>query len=137
MTKTLTVEGDIADDGVLTRLTTQGSVTAPSVSTPANAKKIDKVIAAVAADIAADGAASFLIRLGGNAVLKGEQTIFVAGSGGTAVQAGADPDGLVMKAFMLDDADMDINGGDTIAIAAEMCGDDLGDAHIAVTLVFA
>lgn len=136
MTKTITVEGDVSAADTLTELTTQGSVTAPSRQVPSNVSKIEKIIAGVGVDIAADGAASFLLRLGGNAVLNGEQSLFIAGAGGTAVQAGADPDGLITPAIILEDIDIAVRGGDTIKISAEMCGDDLGDAHIAITLVF-
>ena len=137
MTKTLTLEGDITTSDAAVGLTTQGSTTQPSVSLPSEAKKIDAIIAAVAPDLAAAGAAGFLLRLGGNAVLGGEQTIFIAGAGGQLPQATSDPDGLSMVAFILEDADIEVRGGDTIKVQAEMCGDDLGDAHVAVTLVTA
>jgi len=78
MSKTLTVEGDINAANTLTNLTTQGSVTAPSRVTPSKAKKIVTVLVAAAADQLAEGAANILIRLGGNAIRRGEQTIICA-----------------------------------------------------------
>lgn len=137
MSKTITVEGDLSAADTLVNLTTRGDVTAPSRQTPEGAKRIDKVFAAVAPDLAAAGAAGFFIRIGGDAVMGGEQQIPVAGAGGAAVQSGADPVGLAMPAIVVDDADIDVQGQENIRIQAEMAGDDLGDAHIVVTLVFA
>ena len=137
MSRTITVEGDLAAADTLVNLTTQGSTTAPSRQVPAGVTKIDKIVAAVAPDLAAAGAASFLVRLGGKGVKGGEQQIFIAGAGGAAVQSGADPVGLAMDPFILEDVDIAGQSQNTIKIQAEMTGDDLGDAHITVTLVFA
>lgn len=134
MTKFLTVEGDLASADTLTRLTSQGSVSAPSKTLNVGARAIEHLIVGVAPDLAAAGAAGFLVRLGGDGILGGEQTIFVAGAGGAAVQSGADPVGLAMASFILADAGIEVRGGDNIDVSSEMCGDDLGDAHIVVSL---
>lgn len=136
MTKTLTVEGDVTTANTRTSLTAQGSVSAPSLVTPAGVSRITKIIVGAAADLAAAGGAVFLIRLDGPAVLGGEQTIIVAGQGGQAPQAGSDQ---ATSRVILTELDVDIAVSPTevIAIAAEMAGDDLGNARVAVTLVFA
>ena len=63
MSKTLTVEGDITAADTRTLITSQGSVTAPSMVIPAGATKIDKVMVASAAEGLADGFAIFFVRL--------------------------------------------------------------------------
>lgn len=137
VTGIVTVEGDLADDGVAIPLTTQGSTTAPSRQVPAGSKVIDRLIVSVAPDLAAAGACSFLVRLGGKGIKGGEQHIFVAGAGGAAVQSGADPVGLAMSPFVLDDAEIEVVSLNTIDVEGEITGDDIGDAHMAVTMIFA
>lgn len=137
MSKTLTVEGDIAAVDTRTLLTTQGSVTAPSLIVPSGMTKIDSVLVACAAEGLADGSAVFFIRLGGSAVLKGEQVIMCAAAGRIAVQAGSDAAPQVGRLFILEDADIEVSPSDTLTIAAEMAGSDLGTARPVVTLVFA
>src|SRR3990167_7846327 len=91
MARTITVEGDVNAIDTRTLLTTQGSVTAPSLVVPAGMTKIKQVYAVSASDNAADdGAAAMFLRLGGNAVLGGEQVIFFQAHGGQTVQSGAD-----------------------------------------------
>jgi hypothetical protein len=133
----ITVEGDISDDAVLAALTTQGSTTAPSRQVPSDASIIKTICVACAPDLAAAGAASFMLKLSGKGIKGGEQTIFVAGAGGAAVQSGADPDGLAMGPLVIDEAGIAVDGGDTITIEADLAGDDLGDARMVVTLIFA
>jgi succinyl-CoA synthetase beta subunit len=128
MTKTLTLEGDITTVDTRTAITTQGSVAAPSVVTPAGITKIDKIFVACTADGAAAGSAAFYIRLGGNAVQNGEQVIMASAAGIVAPQQ--------MQSFIYEDVDMACTP-DTITVDAEMAGSDLGTAHIVVTLVFA
>lgn len=137
MAKTFTVEGDLATVDSRTLLTTQGSVTAPSSVVPSGARKIVKVIAAACAEGLANGSAVFFIRLGGNAVLKGEQTIVVSAAGRIAVQTGSDAAPQIAQLFVLNDADIDVTPSDTITVAAEMAGSDLGTGSVVVTLVYA
>ena len=136
MSKTITVEGDLNAANTLTNITGQGSVTAPSRITPANAKKIVSVLVAAAADQLAEGAANILVRLGGNAIRGGEQTIICAGLAGNTVVAGSDLPPVYNPLFMLMDADIEVDGAEVIDINAELVGDDLGDSTVVITLIF-
>ena len=137
MAKTLTLEGDIAAVDTRTALTTQGSVTAPSVVVPAGVSKIDKIIAAAAAEGLANGSAVFFLRVGGNAVKRGEQVIMISAAGTIAVQAGSDAAPQVAPPLVLENVDMEISPSDTLTISAEMAGSDLGTGHIIATVLFA
>lgn len=137
MTRSLTVEGDIASADVATDLTAQGSVTAPSRVIPTGVTKIDKIIVGVAANLAAAGDAGYHIRLGGSAVLGGEQVISVGAQGGQLPQAGSDQGTTHVIRTVLDDVDIAIVASEVIRIQGEMAGDDLGGAAISVTLIFA
>ena len=136
MSKTLTVEGDLNTANVLTNIVTQGSVSAPSRVTPTGAKKIVTVLVAAAADQLAEGAANILIRLGGNAIRGGEQTIICAGLAGNTVVSGSDLPPVYNPMFMLENADIEVDGSEVIDINAELVGDDLGDSTLVVTLIF-
>ena len=137
MSRTITVEGDINAADTRTLLTAQGSVTAPSLVVPAGMTKIKKLIAAASHDGAADdGQAIFFVRLGGNAVLNGEQVIMFGGAGNQTVQSGSDAAPNVMMPFVLQDTDIDVRPSDTISIAAEFAGVDIGDTAVVVTLVY-
>ena len=136
MSRTITVEGDVNAIDTRVLLTGQGSVTAPSLVVPSGMSKISKIIVAAASDAAAAGNATYIIRLGGNAVLNGEQTLIVAGMGAAAVQAGSDRAPSVMEPYVIDNVDIDVRPTDTISIAAEMAGVDVGDSTVAVTLVY-
>lgn len=137
MARTLTVEGDINAVDTRTLLSAQGSVTAPSLVIPAGMTKIKKVVAAASHDGAADdGSALWFIRLGGNAVLNGEQVIVFGAGGNQTVQAGSDAAPNAMIPFIVEDADIDVRPSDTISIAGEFAGVDIGDTAVVVTLVF-
>lgn len=135
--KTLTLEGDIASADTLTRLTTQGSVTAPSLVTPAGSSKITSLIFAATTEGLADGAQSYFVRIGGNAVKNGEQVIVMSAVGRIAPQAGSDSAPQLMSPVVLTDLDIEIGPSDTISVAVEGAGTDTGTGHAAVTLVFA
>jgi len=137
MSKTLTVEGDLATVDSRTLITTQGSVTAPSLVVPSGMKKIDKVLVAATAEGLAAGSAVFFIRLDGNAVQRGEQTIVVSAGGMIAVQSGSDASPAIAELLIIEDADIEVSPSDTVSIAAEMAGTDLGTGHVVITLVFA
>ena len=137
MSKTLTVEGDIGTVDARTLLTTQGSVTAPSLVVPSGMTKIDKILVAVAAEGLADGSASFLLRLGGSGVLKGEQVLTVGAGARIAVQTGSDAAPSISRVSEFEDVNIDVSPSDTITIAGEMVGQDLGTAHMVVTVIFA
>lgn len=135
--KTLTLEGDIASADTLTRLTTQGSVTAPSLVTPADTTKIQTLIVAATTEGLADGAQTYFVRIGGNAVKNGEQVIMISSVGRIAPQAGSDSAPQLMSPMILTDLDIEVGPSDTISVAIEGAGTDTGTGHAAVTLVFA
>lgn len=135
--KTLTLEGDIASADTRTLLTTQGSVTAPSLVTPSNATMIKNLIVAATTEGLADGAQSYIVRIGGNAVKNGEQVITISAVGRIAPQAGSDSAPQLMRPLVLENVDIEIGPSDTITVAVEGCGTDTGTGHAAVTLVFA
>lgn len=136
MSRTITLEGDVNAVDTLVRLTAQGSVTAPSLVVPAEMTKIKSIIIAGAADNAAAGSVVHFLRLGGNAVLNGEQQIMFMGTGGQAPQAGSDQAPSNMTPFVVEDADIDVRPSDTIDVAAEMAGADVGDSTVCVTIVY-
>lgn len=136
MSRTITVEGDVNAVDTRTLLTGQGSVTAPSLVVPAGMTKIKQVIITAAADGLAAGEAINFIRLGGNAVLGGEQVIVFGGEDSQTVQVGSDAAPSLGSLFVLEDADIDVRPSDTISIAGEFAGVDVGDQTFAVTLVY-
>ena len=136
MSRTLTVEGDVNAVDTRVLLTRQGSVTAPSLVVPAGMTKIKRLTITAAADGLAVGEAVNFIRLGGNAVLGGEQAIMFGGEDSQTVQTGSDAAPSLGSLFILEDADIDVRPSDTISIAGEFAGVDVGDQAFAVTLVF-
>lgn len=137
MSKTFTVEGDIASADTRTLLTTQGSVTAPSSVVPAGVTKIDQIVFACTTEGLADGAQVYFVRLGGNAVKNGEQTIVISAVGRIAVQAGSDAAPQLMRPLVMENVDIAVSASDTITIAVEGAGTDTGTGHAVVTLVYA
>lgn len=134
--KTITVEGDIASVDTRTALTTQGSVTSPSLVVPTDATQIDKIIVAASSEGLANGKQTWFVRLGGNAVLGGEQLIPVSASGVIAVQSGSDAAPQCMTSVVYEDMQIAVSGGDTISFWAEGAGEDTGTGHVVVTAVF-
>jgi len=138
MSRTLTLIGDVNAVDTRTVLTGQGSVTAPSLVVPSGMTKISKVIACIAADnLANNGAVAALLRLGGSAVLGGEQVIVFAGLGGMVVQTGSDAAPSISHPFVLNDVDIAVQASDSITVSVEMAGVDPGDSAVAITLVYA
>lgn len=135
--KTITVEGDIASVDTRTALTTQGSVSSPSLVVPAFAKFIDKLFVAASSEGLANGKQTWFVRLGGNAVLGGEQVIAIASSGIIAVQSGSDAAPQVCPVLVLEDLQIPVSPSDTISIWGEGAGEDTGTGHMVVTAVFA
>lgn len=136
MSKSFTVEGDLTAVDTRTLLTTQGSITAPSSVVPAGMTKIKRILASVSAEGLADGSGTFFVRLGGNAVLGGEQVVVLGAAGRIAPQAGSDSAPMLGNLFILEDADIEVRPSDTITVAAEMAGSDLGTARCVVTLIY-
>lgn len=137
MSKTYTVEGDIASADTRTLLTTQGSVTAPSSVVPAGVTKIDKLIVAATTEGLANGAQTFFVRLGGAAIKNGEQAIMISAVGRIAPQAGSDSAPQIMPSLVLNDVDIEVSASDTLTVAVEGAGDDTGTGRAVVTIVYA
>ncbi len=136
MSKTLTLEADVNTVDTLVRMTTQGSVSAPSRVTPSKATKIKGILAAVGVDGAAEGSAVFMLRIGGQAIKNGEQEIVFACAASNTVQAGGDAAPAQTGLFKLMNADIAIEPSEVIDVSAEMMGEDLGDSTVVVTLIF-
>ena len=132
----VTVEGDITAVDTLTRLTTQGSVNAPSRLTPPDATMLKRMIVAVASDCAADGEVSYILRLGGDAIKGGEQSIIIGGESFIDVQAGSDAAHAHMTPMVLDNLDLEITPNETLDISVEMAGVDVGTATAVATAIF-
>ena len=133
----LTVEGDIASVDTRTAINTQGSVSSPSLITPAGYTKIDKIVMAASAEGLADGGQVWYLRLGGNAVQGGEQVIPISASGTKAPQAGSDAAPQCITPIVLENCEITVSPSDTIAIWVEGAGADTGTGHAVVTLLFA
>lgn len=136
MAKTFTVEGDIASADSRTLLTTQGSVTAPSSVVPAGVSKIVGATIAATTEGLADGAQSYFLRIGGNAVRNGEQTIAISAVGRIAVQSGSDAAPQLMASIVLNNLDIEVVPSDTLTVAVEGAGTDTGTGHAVVTLIY-
>lgn len=132
----ITVEGDITAVDTLTRLTTQGSVTSPSRLTPPDASKLSRLIVSVASDAAADGEVSYILRLGGDAIKGGEQSIIIAAESYIDVQSGSDAAHAAMTPLIIEDVDLEVTPNETLDISVEMAGVDVGTATAVVTAVF-
>lgn len=135
--RTLTLEGDITAVDTRTTLTAQGSVASPSLVTPSTAKLITGLILSCTSEALADGAQSFFVRIGGNAVRNGEQVIAISAAGRIAPQSGSDSAPQLMKPLVLENMDIEVGPSDTVSVSVEGAGTDTGTAHAVVTLIFA
>lgn len=132
----ITVEGEMTAVDTLVRLTTQGSVAAPSRLTPPDATKIKRLVTSHGSDGAASGNAILLVRLGGDAIKGGEQTFVVGGIQSTAAQTGSDRATFNKEPYMLEDLDLEITPNETLDVSVEMVGTDVGDMTACVTVMF-
>lgn len=133
----ITVEGDLTAVDTLVRLTAQGSVTTPSRLTPPDATKLVRLLVVVSGDCATDGEVNYLVRLSGDAIKGGEQTIIVSAESWIDVATGGDGVGMIMPVEIFKDLDIDITPNETLDINAEMVGVDTGTARIIVSAQFA
>lgn len=133
----VTVEGDITAVDTLTRLTAQGSVTAPSRLVPPGATMIKRIVYAVSHDSAADGEVTFQLTLSGDAVKNGEQVITLGGGSFIDVQSGSDAGRNYMKAIVVENVDIEVSENNTVDISVEMAGVDVGTATAVVSCFFA
>jgi len=132
----VTVEGDITAVDTLTRLTAQGSVTAPSRLTPPDATLLKRLVYAVCSDAAADGEVTYHVVLSGDAIKGGEQIITLGGNSFIDVQSGSDAGRVGMKAVVLDNLDIEITPNETLDVAVEMAGVDVGTATALISCHF-
>ena len=133
----ITVEGEVTAIDTLTRLTTQGSVAAPSRLTPPDSKMIKRIVIASGCDGGAAGQAAMVLRLSGDAIKGGEQTLFFAGHTSQTVQAGSDAAPYLMAPLVIEDLDIEITPNETLDVAIEHVGVDVGDTTNVVTVMFA
>lgn len=136
MSRTRTFEGRGTASDTRINLTNQGSVSSPNTKTPTGARKVDSIVAYIGTDLAAAGRAGLLLRIGGDAVKNGEQTIIVACEAFTNSEAGASDPGVHVPVFILEDAEIDVDPSESIVVDVEMLDDDLGDVDAVVTLIF-
>lgn len=136
MSKTLTLEADVNAVDTEVNMTAQGSVSAPSRVTPSKASRITGIVAAAGVDGAAEGAAVFLLRLGGNAIRRGEQTLTIGAAAANSAQAGADAGPISVGPVLLENLDIEVDPSEVIDVSAELAGEDLGDTTVVCTLIF-
>lgn len=101
-----------------------------AITVPPSARRIAQIVAAVTADSANTGAASFLLRLSGNGLLT-TQNIPVAAVGGTLATGAA-----VQATALVLPTDIATNGNGQITVEASMNEVDLGSAPVAIGLGF-
>ena len=133
----VTVEGELTAIDALVRLTTQGSVTAPSRLTPPGASMLKHLIYSFSSDYASDGEATVILRLGGDAIKGGEQTLILGSNSWIDVATGGDGINLHMPPQIVRDLDLEINPSETLDISAEFAGVDVGTIGVMVTAIFA
>lgn len=132
----ITVEAEVTAIDTITRLTTQGSVAAPSRLAPPDATKIQRIVVASGCDGGAAGQAAMVLRLGGDAIKGGEQTLFFAGHTSQTVQTGSDAAPYLMAPLVIENVDLDITPNETLDISIEHVGIDVGDTTNVVTVMF-
>ena len=132
----VTVEGELTGIDALVRLTTQGSVTAPSRLTPPGATILKRVIYSFSSDFAADGEATVILRLSGDAIKGGEQTFILGSNSWVDVATAGDGINLHMPPQILDNLDLEIVPLETLDISAEFAGVDVGTIGVMVTAIF-
>ena len=128
-----TRDGEATAADTKTQLTTCGSETAPGpLLVPQGVSTLHSVIAAIAPDHAAAGAASAIIRLEGPGLPAGPEVITIGGVGYNATTGGHTA--MAAKEIKLG---VPVTPGNEILVFGEMCEADIGSMHFEVTLVFA
>ena len=125
-------EGTITAVDTKTQLVTLGSETAPGpLLVPAGAKSLKAIICAFGCDltVAADGA--YFVRLEGNGLPEGPETIVVGASGVPVATGGV----YTAKAERIE-LDVPVTPANEILIFAENAGEDTGSTTVGVTLEF-
>ena len=115
-----------------TQLTTLGSESAPGpLLVPAGSRVLAGVVVAACSNYAATGAASALVRLEGNGLPGGPETIAV-GAMGVSIATG----GQSVNAAEYIPLAVPVKVANEILIFGEMAGGDIGQVSFGVTLVF-
>lgn len=130
--KYLTREGQATAVDTKTQLTTLGSEIAPGpLLVPAESRVLAGIIVAACSNYAATGAASALIRLEGNGLPGGPETI-AAGAMGVSIATG----GQSVNSAKYYPLAVPVKIANEIIIFGEMAGGDIGQVSFGVTLVF-
>lgn len=132
MAEYVTREGTVAAADTRTGLTTLGSEASPgAITVPTGTSRIAQIIAAIAADGTGVGAATWVLRISGNGVKNGEQTMALGACGGTLATSDIQTNGAIVVPV-----DIPVSPGKQVTLSAEMCGTDLGTSEVAVTIAF-
>jgi len=125
-------EGEATALDTKTQLTTLGSESAPGpLLVPQGVKTLVEIIAAVAADHAAAGAASALLRLEGPGLPAGPEIVGLGALGYNAITGGH-----TAQAAKKIPMNVPVTPANEILLFGEMCGANVGSLHFQVTLVF-
>jgi len=125
-------EGNVTAVDTKTQLSTLGSETAPGpLLIPSGAKTLKAVIVAVACDhaVAADGV--YLIRLEGNGLPEGPETLTAGGAGAQVATGGSS----AIRSTRIE-LDIPVTPSNEVLVFAENTGEDVGTACVGVTLEF-
>lgn len=132
MAEYVTREGTVAGADTKTGLTTLGSEATPgAITVPTGTSKIAQIIAAAAGDGTGVGAATWILRIGGNGVMNGEQTLTLGALGGTLNTSDIQTTGAIIIPV-----DIPVKAGKQVSLSAEMCGTDIGSSEVSVTIAF-
>ena len=125
-------EGEATAVDTKSQLTTLGSETAPGpLLVPSGVSKLAGIIVAACMNMAAATSYSALVRLEGPG-LPGGPEVIVAGAGGVQVATGGNA--VVLGKFI--PLDIPVTPANEILIFGEMCGTDVGQVSVGVTLCF-
>lgn len=125
-------EGEATAVDTKTQLTTLGSETAPGpLIVPAGSTALAGVIISAAADYAATGSASALVRIEGSGLPKGPETIS-AGALGASLATGVQHGNIAIFIPL----NVEVTPGNELLLFGEMDGGDVGQISFVVTVVF-
>ncbi len=125
-------EGEISSVDTKTQLTTLGSETAPGpLLVPTGVRRISKIIAALAADLAVAADSTHFVRLEGPGLPEGPES-YVIGGAGVQVATG----GSYANSAIQIPCDIPVTPANEILLFAENAGEDIGTETVGITLVF-
>lgn len=124
--------GEVTAADTKTQLTRLGSEAAPGpLLVPQGVSRLLGILAAAGPDHAAAGSASILVRLEGPGLPEGPEVVTLGAVGYNVATGGHS----AMRARWIP-LDVPVTPGNEIMVFAEMCGADIGDIWVGVTLVF-